>query len=200
MRDFRMVLAALCLALVVSAGCDRTQKREEAINRGEGQVQTGALQCRQLKGKWLGDPRGCRITPSTCTAIGGSWDKHTGCTTATSAHDGCSNTSGVAAANGQCVIAELSAIDLDAAWTCQAAQGQWLADTGHCRMTAHLCAQSADTVWRPGIGCEMPSTADQCIGLDGLHVIDGRCILTDLSREDLEGNEELERARSKLNQ
>lgn len=198
MKNFRILLAALCLSLVALSACDNTQKREEAINRGEGPVQTSAHQCQLVHGKWLGDARGCKITQKACAAVGGTWAKKIGCIAATAEPDGCSNASGVAVVDGQCAIAELSATDLDYAWTCHAAQGQWLADTRRCGMTAHLCEQSTDAVWQPGIGCKMPSTADQCVGMSGLHVINDQCIMVDLSREDLEGSEDVARARSKL--
>ena len=55
-KDSRiLLLAALCLNLIALTGCDRTQKREEAINRGEGPALIGARQCRLVHGKWLGD-------------------------------------------------------------------------------------------------------------------------------------------------
>ncbi len=201
MKYSQILLAALCLGQLALTACDRTQKHEEAINRGEGPALTGARQCQLVQGKWLGDADGCKITQGSCSAVGGTWAKNIGCVMTTAEPDGCNMSSGLTMVDSQCVIAELSAADLDDAWTCHVAQGQWLADTRRCGMTAHLCAQ-ANATWQPDIGCEMPSmTTDQCTGMSGLHVIDGRCIMVDLSRGDLEqaGVEDIERAHSKLN-
>ena len=208
MKRYRILFAALCLGLVtvVLAGCDRSadaQKREEAINRGEAPAQTGAPQCKLVHGKWLGDSEGCKITQTSCPVAGGTWKEDVGCTAVTTEPDGCNRSGGLAAVDGQCVIATLSATDLDDAWTCHAAQGQWLADTRRCGITEHLCAQSSGE-WQPGSGCELRSVAadeEHCTGMSGLHVVNGQCTLVDLSRDDLEqmGSEDVERARSKLN-
>ena len=209
MKGFRILLAALCLGLVAATlvGCDRgndAQKREAAINRGEGPAQTGARQCRLVHGKWLGDSQGCKLTQTSCPMVSGTWKGALGCTVATAEPDGCNDANGLAAVDDQCVIAKLSATDLDGAWTCHAVHGEWLADTRRCGMTEPLCKQSGGE-WQPGTGCEMPSVAadeDHCTGMSGLHVIKDRCVMVDLSREDLEqmGSEDIEIARSKLNQ
>lgn len=202
MKYFQVLVAALCLGVIGLTACDRTQKREEAINRGEGPALAGVRQCQLLQGKWLGDVRGCKITKKSCPAVGGTWGKGIGCIVATREPDGCTNSSGLTVVDGQCVLAELSASDLDDAWSCHVAQGQWFADTRRCGMTAHLCAQSTGT-WKPDIGCEKPSvTADQCNYMSGVHVIDNQCIMVDLSRDDLEqvGAEDIEQAHSRLNQ
>lgn len=202
MKDFRILLAALCLGLLALTACDSTQKREEAINRGDGPVLAGARQCHLVQGQWQGDDRGCKVTPAACPSVGGTWAKGIGCIAVTAEHDRCDTSGGLAAVDGQCVIEEISAANLDDAWTCHAAQGQWLAETRRCWVTAHLCEQSRGA-WQPDIGCEITLVAaDQCSGMSGLSMIHDRCIMVDLSREELEqmGAENIERARSKLNQ
>ena len=110
MKRYRILLAALCLGLIalLLAGCDRSadaQKREEAINRGEAPAHTGAHQCQFMRGKWLGDAEGCKITQTSCPVAGGTWKEDVGCTVVTAEPDGCNSSSGLAAVDGQCVIA-----------------------------------------------------------------------------------------------
>ncbi len=205
MHASRILRSALCVGLIALAGCDRAgdaQKREEAINSGTASAPTGERQCQLLRGKWLGDTGGCKIKQQSCAAIGGNWDKDAGCIVATAEPDGCAASSGLAAVDGHCVVAQLSATALDTAWTCHVAQGKWLADTQRCGMTAHLCAQASGT-WQADTVCELPVAADaaQCSGVSGMRVLNGRCVMLDLSRQDLEqmGSEDIERARSRLN-
>ena len=67
---------------------------------------------------------------------------------------------------------------------CASSGGTYDAATGHCTVTATMCANVGE--WRDGVGCVMASMdASTCAATSGLKMVGDACVMTHATRETL---------------